>query len=84
MSWRLKKVIQHCPQFNPIPRGRNEKEEDIDGCIFDGFLRTEDKVYVTLTGGCPFEDSFEVTDEDIYTYLQLGLFSTLSAVFVIY
>ena len=48
-------------QINPIPRRPNEKEEDIDRCIFDGFLKNEDKVYVTLTGGCPFEDTFQVT-----------------------
>ncbi len=46
--------------FNPIPKGKNEREEDIDNCIFDGFLRDEEKVYVTLTGGCPFEDTFDV------------------------
>ncbi len=51
-------VLKH---FNPIPRGKNEREEDIDNCIFDGFLRDESKVYVTLTGGCPFEDSFDVS-----------------------
>jgi hypothetical protein len=48
-------------QFNPIPRGSNEREEDIDRCIFEGFLRNEEKVYVTLTGGCPFENSFDVS-----------------------
>ena len=48
-------------QINPIARRPHEKEEDIDQCIFDGFLKNEDKVYVTLTGGCPFEDTFQVT-----------------------
>jgi hypothetical protein len=47
-------------QFNPIPKGSNEDEESIDRCIFEGFLKNEEKVYVTLTGGCPFENSFEV------------------------
>jgi len=47
-------------RFNPIPRGANEREEDIDQCIFNGYLLFESDVYVTLTGGCPFEDSFEI------------------------
>jgi hypothetical protein len=41
-----------------IPRGRDEREEDVDHCIFDGHLRNEKDVYVTLTG-CPFSDNFE-------------------------
>jgi len=56
-------------RFNPIPEGKNEREEDIDNCIFDGFLRDEDKVYVTLTGGCPFEDTFDVNNKLIINYL---------------
>ena len=47
-------------QINPIRRRPDEREEDVDSCIFDGFLQDESKVYVTLTGGCPFEDSFDV------------------------
>ena len=31
-----------------------------DDCIYDGHLQHESGVYVTMTGGCPFEDSFEV------------------------
>ena len=31
-----------------------------DDCIYDGYLQKESGVYVTMTGGCPFEDSFEV------------------------
>jgi hypothetical protein len=29
-------------------------------CIFDGFLQRESQVYVTITGGCSFHNSFEV------------------------
>jgi hypothetical protein len=47
-------------QINPIPRQPKEREENIDNCIFGGFLQMETTVYVTLTGGCPFEDNFEV------------------------
>jgi len=28
--------------------------------IFNGHLRDEDKVHVTLTGGCPFDKNFDV------------------------
>jgi len=47
-------------QINPIPRQPKEREENIDNCIFGGFLQMETTVYVTLTGGCPFEDNFEI------------------------
>ncbi len=47
-------------QFNPIPRQQMEREEDIDKCIFNGHLRDESTVYVTLTGGCPFDKDFDV------------------------
>jgi hypothetical protein len=47
-------------QFNPIPRQRKEREENIDKCIFNGYLRDESTVYVTLTGGCPFDKTFDV------------------------
>ena len=33
---------------------------DVDKCIFVGTLRDESDVTVTLTGGCPFDESFEV------------------------
>ena len=45
---------------NPIPKGADEDEDSIDKCIFGGYLLRESDVYVTLTGGCPFEDTFEV------------------------
>ncbi len=47
-------------KFNPIPQSPNESVEEMDDCIFSGFLKDESNVYVTLTGGCPFENSFEV------------------------
>ena len=49
--------------YNPIPKQANEREEDIDHCIFKGKLVNESSVHVSLTGGCPFEDSFEVSFE---------------------
>jgi len=46
-------------RFNPIPAGPNEREEDIDQCIFDGYLSEEKEVYVTVTG-CPLSGNFDV------------------------
>ena len=46
-------------RYNPIPRGSDEREEDIDQCIFDGYLLNETDVYVVMTG-CPNSNSFEV------------------------
>ena len=47
-------------QYNPITKQANELEENIDKCIFNGHLQDESNVYVTLTGGCPFESNFDV------------------------
>ena len=49
--------------YNPIPRQPNEREAEVDHCIFRGKLLYESNVHVSLTGGCPFEDSFEVSFE---------------------
>ena len=38
----------------------SDEEDDDDQCIFKGFLRDEPEAGVTLTGGCPFQNSFEV------------------------
>ena len=46
-------------RFNPIPVGPAEKSEDIDSCIFHGYLQNEDGIYVTVTG-CPHSHSLEV------------------------
>lgn len=46
-------------RFNPIPAGPNERAEDVDPCIFDGYLSHEDDVYVTVTG-CPSSGNFDV------------------------
>jgi hypothetical protein len=46
-------------QFNPIPLGRDEQEEDVDKCIYDGYLANEKDVYVTMTG-CINSNNFQV------------------------
>ena len=46
-------------RFNPIPVGPAERAEDIDNCIFHGYLLNEDGIYVTVTG-CPNSRSLEV------------------------
>jgi hypothetical protein len=38
----------------------DHENSDMD-CILEGFLRDESDVFVTLTGGCPFSNSFEVS-----------------------
>jgi len=45
--------------FNPIPLGANERAEDVDSCIYDGYLQNESNVYVTVTG-CANSDTFQV------------------------
>jgi hypothetical protein len=45
--------------FNPIPQVASEREEEIDPCIFEGFLRNEKDSMITLTG-CPLTDTFQV------------------------
>ncbi len=58
----------HLKHFIPIPKQPDERNEDVDPCIFEGYLENEPEVYAVLTGGCPMEDSFEVF------FLELMLF----------
>ena len=51
--------------FNPIPLGRDEREEDVDKCIFDGYLMNEKNVHVTLAG-CVNSDTFQVNTNTVY------------------
>ena len=46
--------------YNPFPKTDNETEE-VDDCIFMGFLRDEHEVSGALTG-CPKQDTFDVHD----------------------
>jgi hypothetical protein len=45
--------------YNPVPLGPTERAEDVDACIYDGYLQDEKDVYVTLTG-CANSDNFQV------------------------
>ena len=45
-------------RYNPILS--SEPGEDVDNCIFRGWLKNESSVSVALSGGCPFSDTFEV------------------------
>ena len=56
-------------KYNPIPRQPGERDEDIDQCIFKGVLLHERNVLVSLTGGCPFEDTFEVSFEKVVFFI---------------
>jgi hypothetical protein len=65
-------------RINPIPKGVNEDEDSIDKCIFSGKLLLEKDVQVTMTGGCPFEDSFEVLFHNFFKIVSfLSKLSTL-------
>ena len=46
--------------FNPIPQGPLERADEIDTCIFEGFLQNEVNSFITLTG-CPNSKSFQVS-----------------------
>ena len=46
--------------YNPIPLQSTERQEDVDTCIYDGYLSNESDVYVTLTG-CAHTDTFNVS-----------------------
>lgn len=46
-------------RYNPIPVGPAERSEDVDSCIFHGYLLNEENVYVTVTG-CPDSNSIQV------------------------
>ena len=45
--------------YNPIPVGRDEREEDVDNCIYNGYLMNEQDVYVTMAG-CVDSNTFQV------------------------
>ena len=46
-------------RYNPIPLAPHERSEDLDSCIFHGYLEKEKNVYITVTG-CPFSNTFQV------------------------
>ena len=52
--------------YNPIPQGLMEREEEMDACIFQGYLLGEPDSSVTVTG-CPFTDNFQVSSLVITT-----------------
>ena len=49
-------------RFNPIPVGPLERSENVDNCIFHGYLLNEKDVYVTVTG-CPDSRSLQVLQD---------------------
>jgi hypothetical protein len=40
----------------------------VQSFFFKGFLRDESDVFVTMTGGCPFSNSFEVSELFLHSY----------------
>jgi hypothetical protein len=47
----------------------SDHESSNPDCILEGFLKGESDVFVTLTGGCPFSKSFEVSGSFLHSYL---------------
>jgi hypothetical protein len=45
--------------YNPIPVGADERAEEVDNCIYDGYLMNEKDVYVTMAG-CANSDNFQI------------------------
>ena len=50
-----------------FPDGGNDdtailRRATTNGCNFNGHLRDESKAYVAMTGGCPFSNTFEVSE----------------------
>jgi len=63
-------------QYNPLPLMADEREEDVDNCIFKGHLMNEPDAEIVMTGGCPFTLSFEAIEsvaikKFIFLYLSL-------------
>jgi len=46
--------------YSPIPVQSFERQEDVDTCIYDGYLSNENDVYVTLTG-CAHTNTFNAS-----------------------
>ena len=47
-------------KVNPIQMSSGEMVTDVDDCIFRGSLKFEPETLVTVSGGCPGENTFEV------------------------
>ena len=51
-------VLSH---YNPIPIEADESRSAIDPCIFKGSFENEKDSVVLVTGGCPGDDTFDVS-----------------------
>ena len=47
--------------YNPIPANVDQSQSEIDPCIFLGHLANEPDSSVLVTGGCPGDDTFDVS-----------------------
>ena len=54
--------------------GRDEREEDVDKCIYDGYLMNEKDVYVTMAG-CINSDNFQVSLKRLH---YVGLYGDMT------
>jgi hypothetical protein len=54
-----------------IPRGPEERPEDVDGCIYHGYLKQETDVYVSVTG-CAQSNNFLVGSFGTLNYICIA------------
>ena len=51
-------ILSH---YNPIPIEADQSRSAVDPCIFKGYLKNEQDSEVLVTGGCPGDDTFDVS-----------------------
>jgi hypothetical protein len=57
--------------FNPFASKSLPDSLEVDHCTFEGHLENDPDSYVTVTEGCPGEDSFEVKSHQIVFFSNL-------------
>ena len=57
--------------YNPVPLAPHERSEDLDSCIYQGYLLNEKDVHVTMTG-CAMSDNFKVTNCILFTFSMVA------------
>jgi hypothetical protein len=54
-------VVAILSPYDPFPIETDSSRVQVDPCIFKGHLANEEDAEVLVTGGCPGDDSFEVS-----------------------
>jgi hypothetical protein len=60
-------------RYNPIPVDLDEFRSEVDPCIFKGFFRSDPSSEVVLTGGCPGNNTFDVSNVILVQFLSIML-----------